>query len=74
MDFLNQFVTKLKMCQNHTYLEAKRRVKDVIEDDGLTVKGQANSMAAFEDYVKVLESRLTKVRKENEKMMFLFEK
>ena len=57
-----------------TYLEAKRRVKDVFEDDGLTVKGQANSMAGSEAYVEVLESQITEMRKENEKIMFLFEK
>jgi hypothetical protein len=31
-----------------TYLEAKRKVKDVVEDDDLTVKRQTNSMAGFE--------------------------
>jgi hypothetical protein len=55
-------------------LEAKTRVKDVVEDDGLTVKGQANSIAGLEAYVKVLESQLTEMRQENQKMMSLLEK
>jgi len=46
----------------------------IVEDDDLTVKGQANSMAGFEAYFQVLESLPTEMRKENEKMMSLFEK
>jgi len=44
-----------------TCLKAKRRVKDVVKDDGLSVKRQANYTAGFEAYGKVLESHLTEM-------------
>lgn len=53
------------MPKTRTYHEAKRYVKDVVRVDGLTVKVQSNSFAGFEAYVKILESQLTKMRKEN---------
>jgi hypothetical protein len=67
------FQLQVHLCRlPQNYLEAKRRVKEVVEDDGLRVNGQANSMAGFEAYVQVLESQLTEMRKKNEKMMSLF--
>lgn len=57
-----------------TYVEAKRRVKEVVENNGLTLTRQSNSMTGFEACVKVMESRFTEMKKENEKIMSLFQK
>jgi hypothetical protein len=47
-----------------TYLQFERRAQDVVEDGGLTGRKQSNSIGG----------QLSGIRKQNEKMISLFEK